>query len=179
MKQGKGGAPDSTPTATPKTNRKRSATSAPSTGKSTVKKARGNAAKITDSPVINLVDDDSEHSPIQTPTRIRHSIINFDAERETYARGGIDYDTGAPLATAAPSLDLTQADSPNNEEDIKPVTPGDAPALSFAQPNHPGGDSWTMWGNNSFDVGNTHVSDFPGPQKSYMANDFEDDDLSV
>ncbi|ROW06208.1 hypothetical protein VMCG_04578 [Cytospora schulzeri] len=175
MKQGKG-ASDNTPTATPKSNRKRSATSAPSTGKSTAKKARGSAVKPIESNVINLDDDDSEHSPIQTPTKSRHFKINYDMERESYAKMGYDYDTGAPLTTAAPSLDLTHPDSPNNDEDIKPVTPGDAPSYSFAQPTQPsaGGEEWNMWGNNSFGVGNTH---FPhsGPQKSYVADEFEDD----
>lgn len=179
MKQGKGPA-DNTPVATPKSSRKRSAASAPSTGKSTAKKARGNAVKPIENQVINLDDDDSEHSPIQTPTKSRHFKIDFDMERDNYAKMGFDYDTGAPLATTAPSLDLTQSDSPNNDEDIKPVTPADAPSYSFAQPTQPpaGGDDWTTWGNNSFGMDGAHYSQHSGPQKSYVADEF-DDDLSV
>lgn len=186
MKQGKGASdnvPTATPAATPKSNRKRSATSAPSTGKSTAKKARGKAAKPIETHVINILDDDdSEHSPIQTPTKTRHFKIDPDMERETYAKMGFDYDSGAPLTTAAPSLDLTQPDSPTNDEDTKPVTPGDAPSYSFAQSTSTqppaGGDDWTMWGNSSFGAGSTQFSHSTGPQKSYIADEF-DDELSV
>ncbi|KUI60057.1 hypothetical protein VP1G_07274 [Cytospora mali] len=174
MKQGKGASdttPTATPAATPKSSRKRSAVSAPSTGKSTAKKARGNAAKSTDNHVINLDDDDSEYSPVQTPTKSRKVKVDYDNGRETYTKMGFDY---------APSLDLTQADSPHNDEDIKPITPGDAPSYSFAQPTQQtaGGDNWTMWGNNSFGGGNAHLSNSSGPQKSYVADEF-DDELSV
>lgn len=191
MRQGKGATdnssgttPAATPVATPKTNRKRSATTAPSTGKSTAKKARGSTVKPpTENHVIHILDDDdSEHSPIQTPTKTRHFKIDPEMERVTYARMGFDYDTGAPLTTAAPPLDPTQTGSPSNDEDTKPVTPGDAPSYSFAQSAHTHtqpsveGDDWTTWESNSFGVGSTHL--FSGHQKSYVADEY-DDDLSV
>lgn len=177
MKQGEGAtdsAPTATPAVTPKSNRKRSAISAPSTGKSTAKKARGKAVKPTENHVINILDDDdSEHSPIQTPTRTRLFKIDSEMERETYAKMGYDYDSGAPITTTAPSLDLTQPDSPTNDEDTKPVTPGDAPSYSFAQSSQTQppavGDEWPMWGNSNFGG---------GPQKGYVADEF-DDELSV
>lgn len=192
MRQGGKGAPDggstpsATPMATPKSGRKRSAASAPSTGKSTAraKKARGSAAKPVESHVINLDDDDSEHSPIQTPTKARRFTVDLDQEREIYARGGVDYDTGAPLAAAAggganaagaPALSLPRSDSPGADEDVKPpTTPRDSASYSFAQPAHSHAqhpDGWDNFSRSSF-------ATLGGNSKSYVADEY-DDDLSV
>lgn len=185
MRQGKGASdatPGTTPVATPKSSRKRPATSAPSTGRSTAtKKARSKAAKAPERTVIKVDDDDSEHSPIQTPTKSRRVTINLDPERASYAQHGTDYDTCAPLGTAASSSDLTLSESPDNDEDVKPTTPGEAPSYSFAQASQPsaGGDAWNMWGNSSFGAGNAHhFSDDSGPRKGYVGDEY-DDELSV
>lgn len=184
MRQGKGASdatPGTTPVATPKSSRKRPATSAPSTGRSTAtKKARSKAAKAPERTVIKVDDDDSEHSPIQTPTKSRRVTINLDSERAFYAQHGTDYDTCAPLGTAASSSDLTLSESPDNDEDVKPTTPGEAPSYSFAQASQPpaGGDAWNMWGNSSFGAGNAHFSDDSGPRKGYVGDEY-DDELSV
>ncbi|KAL1881852.1 hypothetical protein Daus18300_000905 [Diaporthe australafricana] len=124
MRQGKGGAAaaaSSTPV-TPKSARKRVASSAPSTGKSTAgKKARVNTPKAVQAPII-LDDDDDENEfpPIPLDTPVRGPRFTH-----KYAEQFLD--------TQTPHLDLTQPDTPNDDEDFKPLTPSDVFTHSFLQ----------------------------------------------
>lgn len=135
MRQGKGGAAGSSTAAagagksvpaTPK-NRKRVAASAPSTGRSTAsKKARASASKpVQPANVITVDDDDDEEDnplppiPLDTPTQ-GPRFTDFGAKQFW----GND--------AQAPALDTTQAETPTEEEDLKPHTPNDA-AFSFSQ----------------------------------------------
>ncbi|KAL2290460.1 hypothetical protein FJTKL_15555 [Diaporthe vaccinii] len=135
MRQGKGGAAVTASSApvTPKAGRKRAATSAPSTGRSTAsKKARGSVAKaVQPTNVINLddEDDDNEFPPIPLDTPMKGPRFTENYAAQFY---GTD--------TQAPALDTTQADTPNEDEDFKPHTPTDAAAFSFSQaPFYSGG----------------------------------------
>ncbi|KAL2290459.1 hypothetical protein FJTKL_15555 [Diaporthe vaccinii] len=134
-KAGKGGAAVTASSApvTPKAGRKRAATSAPSTGRSTAsKKARGSVAKaVQPTNVINLddEDDDNEFPPIPLDTPMKGPRFTENYAAQFY---GTD--------TQAPALDTTQADTPNEDEDFKPHTPTDAAAFSFSQaPFYSGG----------------------------------------
>ncbi|POS77902.1 polarity defective-2 [Diaporthe helianthi] len=134
MRQGKGaaagtGSGSSVP-ATPK-GRKRVATSAPSTGKSTAtKRARASASKPAAAAAVITVDDDGEDDednplppiPLDTPT---HGPRFTDFGAKQFWGGNHD--------AQAPALDTTQAESPTEEDDIKPHTPSDAAAFSFSQ----------------------------------------------
>lgn len=125
MRQGKGGAAaaSSTP-ATPKSARKRVASSAPSTGKSTAgKKARVNTPKPVQAPLIDLDDDDDENEfpPISLNTPMRGPRFADKLAEQFF-----------PNDTQTPTLDLTQAETPNDDEDFKPHTPIDVPAHSFS-----------------------------------------------
>lgn len=165
MRQGKGGAASGSTTAasagggssvpaTPK-NRKRAAASAPSTGRSTAsKKARASASKPVPvaAPVINLDDDDDEDNefppiPMDTPTQ-----------------GPRFTDLGAKQFwgndAQAPALDATQAETPTEEEDLKPHTPSDAAAYSFSQaPSYSG-----------VGIGAYNLDTYPISQPSFVAD---------
>lgn len=159
MRQGKGGAAataGSVP-ATPKAGRKRAATSAPSTGKSTAsKKARGSVTKaVQPTNVISLddEDDDNEFPPIPLDTPIKGPRFT-----ETYAQHFYGTDTQAP------ALDTTQADTPNEDEDFKPHTPNDAAAFSFSQAPFSSGGGGGGGGGGGYDL-----DTYPISQPSFAA----------
>lgn len=160
MRQGKGhatpSAANSVP-ATPKASRKRVATAAPSTGKSTAtKKARTSTAKAAPAaPVISIDDEDDENEfpPIPSDTPIRGPRFTEAYERQFFA-------TDAQI----PALDATQAETPNEDEDFKPHTPSDAAAFSFCQAPFPSGGGGSGGG-----VG-YNLDTYPISQPSFVAS---------
>lgn len=168
MRQSKGGAaPTNSAPVTPKAGRKRAATSAPSTGKSTTsKKARHSTAKAAPSAtVINLEDDDddNEFPPIPLDTPIKGPRVT-----ETYERQFFSSDAQIP------ALDTTQADTPIEEEDFKPHTPSDAAAFSFSQApmSSGGGGSYNL---DTYPISQPSFIANSGYSKTWTADDFDDE----
>ncbi|KAK2602490.1 hypothetical protein N8I77_009018 [Diaporthe amygdali] len=166
MRQGKGGATAASVPVTPKTNRKRPATSAPSTGKSTAsKKARGSTAKVVQAQVIELDDDDDDENEFPP---IAGTPIQGPRFTDSYAKQF--YGTDAQT----PALDLTQADSPKEDEDFKPVTPSDAAAYSFSQAPQlsSGGGGYA---NDSYGISQPSFAASSGNSKVWTADEFDDE----
>ncbi|KAK2602491.1 hypothetical protein N8I77_009018 [Diaporthe amygdali] len=165
-KMGKGGATAASVPVTPKTNRKRPATSAPSTGKSTAsKKARGSTAKVVQAQVIELDDDDDDENEFPP---IAGTPIQGPRFTDSYAKQF--YGTDAQT----PALDLTQADSPKEDEDFKPVTPSDAAAYSFSQAPQlsSGGGGYA---NDSYGISQPSFAASSGNSKVWTADEFDDE----
>lgn len=174
MRQGKGSA--ATPSAgnsvpvTPKSGRKRAATSAPSTGKSTAtKKARGSTAKaVQPATVINLDDEDDENEfpPIPLDTPIRGPRFTETYEKQFFS-------TDAQI----PALDTTQADTPIEDEDFKPHTPSDAAAFSFSQAPFSSGVGGSSSGYNldMYPISQPSFAASSGHPKACTYDDFDDE----
>lgn len=174
MRQAKGSAaaPASSVPVTPKTGRKRAATSAPSTGKSTAtKKARGSTAKaVPSAPVINLDDDDddeNEFPPISLETPIKGPRFTEAYEKQFFS-------TDAQI----PALDTTQADTPNEDEDFKPHTPSDAAAFSFSQAplsSVGGGGGGGGYNLDTYPISQPSFAATSGYSKTWTTDDFDDE----
>lgn len=161
MRQGKGGATAASVPVTPKTNRKRPATSAPSTGKSTAsKKARGSTAKAVQAQVIELDDDDDDENEFPP---IAGTPIQGPRFTDSYAKQFYGTDTQTP------ALDLTQADSPKEDEDFKPVTPSDAAAYSFSQAPQ------LSSGGGGYGISQPSFAASSGNSKVWTADEFDDE----
>lgn len=170
MRQGKGSSVGATPTtpssaATPKTPRttgarKRAATS---TGKSTAsKKLKENTVKFTEDLTADAGDDsDNEFATLNLTPSKNGVSINEEKMRAHEQSMGIFY------ASETPALGSTQATTPDEDDDLKIVTPADAgPAFSFNQPAASQTPSYPMgngisgsWDNNAFSAGNAYDSD--------------------
>lgn len=175
MRQGK----EVTGPKTPKTpgGRKRNASTAPSTGRSTLnKKAKSaSAKKIIEDLNANLDDTDSDNDlpPLdQTPTKLRYNEQELRAYQlaEGYAQ------PDPPVQESAQA-----AASPDEDDDVKIVTPGDAgPNFSFGPSSSvpasaAGGGvggrlaGWDM----HFPLGAPHYAD-----EAQKAPEFDEDDLN-
>lgn len=173
MRQEKGGAAASTNSApvTPKAGRKRAATSAPSTGKSTAsKKARASGVKAVPTAHVIAIDDDdddeNEFPPIPLDTPIQGPRFTENYAKQFY---GTDAQT--------PALDATQADTPNEEDDFKPHTPSDALAFSFSQapPSSGGGGGGNNYGLDTYPISQPSFAASTGCSKTWAADDFDDE----
>lgn len=141
----------------------------------TSKKAKQESAKkVIEGLSADLEDDsDNDLAPLDlTPTKPR---INEQKLREyQLAQGWIPADP--------PALDSAQAAAtPEDDDDLKIVTPADAgPNFSFAQSNTwsssaGGGGAMPNWDANPFHSGNSYIS---GEAQKGVEFEFEDDDLA-
>jgi hypothetical protein len=174
MRQGKAGAAGTTSSSvpvTPKAGRKRSAPSAPSTGKSTAsKKARPSAAKPAQAATVITVDDDdddeNEFPPISLDTPIKGPRFT-----DTYATQFCGNETQTP------ALDMTQAETPNGEDDFKPHTPSEPANFSFGRPLSSSGVGFGAYNLDTYPISQPTFHPKSEISQTWVGGDFDDDEV--